>query len=182
MTAPAITPETFPYRRKWTKAQLAEILDRKDRLVEAMTDAVGPVGQMLMLPLDMLHILALHLSLAGGDVRPELAYIVSRPVQQEENDKKSDSVVVFEGLREWVLKSEYEPAPADPDETTARAQAAADQIRRQLSPEVTAVLTQILSERFAQAEMDALPLQSQVDDGLALEAELRANTQEENNE
>lgn len=138
---PAITPETFPYRRKWTQEQLNEILDRKDRLVAAMTDAVGPTGQVLYLPIDLLHILALHMSLAGCEVEDRLAYIVSRPVKQDKPEE-----LVFQDAREWVLRQEYEPGPPDIDETASQAKAAAEKIRRQLSPEVTAALAHILAD------------------------------------
>ncbi|WP_374159070.1 hypothetical protein ACEWX3_07560 [Mycobacterium sp. G7A2] len=144
MTAPAITPESFPYRRKWTKAQIGEILARHERLADAMTDAVGPVGQALYLPPDMIHILALHLALAGGEVRDELAYIVSRPLPVDRNK------LAFADAREWVLKQEYEPGPPDPNETAAKAKAAADQIKRQLTPEVAQALTALLAEQFNQ--------------------------------
>src|SRR5688572_2972244 len=109
MTTPSITPQTFPYRRKWTKVELDEILDRKDRLVEAMTDAVGPSGQALYLPPDLVHIMALHVALAGGEVREELAYIVAHV--------RPDESGMFQGAREWLLKKEYTPAPPDPDKT-----------------------------------------------------------------
>jgi hypothetical protein len=138
MTAPQITPQTFPYRRKWTQAQLDEILERKDRLAEAMTDAVGPTGQMLFLPADIIHILALHVALAAGDVRDELAYIAARIPPEGD--------ALFAAPRESLLQAEYEPAPPDPDETAAKAKAATDQIRRQLSPDVRAAVISMLNE------------------------------------
>lgn len=171
MTAPPISPKTFPYRRKWTKEQLDEILDRKDRLVEAMTDAVGPTGQMLYLPPDMVHIMALHIALAGGEVREELAYIVSR--------LRPAGEVMFADTREWLLKQEYKPGPAPADETAAKAKAAADQIRRQLTPEVTAALTQILADGFNAQAHNNITTSDQVDDAQQVEDEMRDQARED---
>ena len=92
-----------------------------------MTDAVGPVGQVMYVDATHIHMLALHLALAGLDANPELAYIV--PVIHNRDGMPAD-------FHEWVLKDEYQPPPPDPDQTEAKAAAAADQIRRQLTPEV----------------------------------------------
>jgi hypothetical protein len=143
MTAPQITPQTFPYQRKWTRAQLDEILARKDALSEAMADAVGPTGQIIYMPDDLRHILALHLALAGGTVRDELAYIKARIRPNEPG--------MFADTREWLLKSEYVPAPPDPDETAVKARAAADQIRRQLTPEVRAAVMAMMADELKHA-------------------------------
>lgn len=140
MTAPAITPQTFPYRRKWTQAEFDEILARKDKLVEAMTDAVGPVGQAMFVPPDHLHMLALHLALAGGDVHDDLAYIVSV--------RRPAGTTLFEDAREWKVKKEYQPTAEDLDETQAMAKMAADKIKRQLSPEVRKALQVIMADEL----------------------------------
>ena len=73
---PPINAQNFPYRRKWTKAQVDEILARKDRIADALTDAVGPVGQVMYVDAAHIHMLALHGALAGLDANPDLAYIV----------------------------------------------------------------------------------------------------------
>lgn len=170
---PAITPETFPYRRKWTQEQLDEILDRKDRLVTAMTDAVGPTGQVLYIPIDLLHILALHMSLAGCEVQDRLAYIVSRPIKQDKPEE-----LVFEGSLEWLLKQEYEPGPPEIDETAAQAKAAAEKIRRQLSPEVTAALAHILADGLNAVAINNATTSTQLADAQAAEEEMRDNARE----
>ena len=139
MTAPAITSRTFPYRRKWTQKQIDEILARKDKLAEAMTDAVGPVGQQMYVDASAVHMLALHLALAGGDVRDELAYIVAEVI---------NSPGAPADFHHWRLRSEYEPAPPDPDETKRKAAAAAEQIRRQLSPEVRREVAAMMREEY----------------------------------
>lgn len=170
---PAITPESFPYRRKWTQAQFDEICDRKDRLVDAMTDAVGPTGQVLYLPDDLIHILALHMSLAGCDVQDRLAYIVSRPITPEKPDE-----LVFQDAREWVLRQEYEPGPADPNDTAAQAKAAAEKIRRQLSPEVTAALAHILADGLNAAAINNATTSMQLADAQEAEEEMRDSARE----
>lgn len=144
MTAPAITPQNFPYHRKWTKAQLDEILARKDGIAAAMMDAVGPTGQIVYIPDDLRHILALHLALAGAEVRDDLAYITAKI--------RPDEPGMFADTREWLLKSEYKPGPPPADETTAKAKAAADQIRRQLTPEVRAAVVALMTTQLDETE------------------------------
>lgn len=184
MTAPRITPETFPYRRKWTQEQLDEIFSRHVRLVEAMTDAVGPTGQVIYVPPDMLNILALHLALAGGEVQDRLAYIVGKPyVRPAEDDspnrENSNQRVYFDDVREWVLRSEYEPGPPDPDETAAVAKAAAEKIRRQLPPEVMAQLAEIFIEETRKTTQANATTQRDLDEADALENEMRDAAREE---
>jgi hypothetical protein len=148
MTAPAITVKTFPYRRKWTQAQVDEISARKDRLAGAMTDAVGPAGQQLYVDAAHIHILALHLALAGGEVRDELAYITAEII---------NSPGAPASFHHWHLKSEYTPAPPDPDETKRKAAAAAEQIRRQLSPEVRREVAAMMREEYEKATREDDP-------------------------
>jgi hypothetical protein len=145
MTAPAINARTFPYRRKWTQQQIDEILERKDRLAEAMTDAVGPAGQQMYVDLSSIHMLALHAALAGADVHDELAYIRAEVI---------NSPGAPENFHHWRLRSEYEPAPPDPDETRRKAAAAAEQIRRQLSPEVRREVAAMMREEYERATRD----------------------------
>ena len=167
MTAPPISVKTFPYRRKWTQEEIDEILARKDRIVEAMTDAQGPVGQTLFIPPDSLHILGLHLALAGGEVHDDLAYIVSV--------RRPEGTTMFEDAREWVVKKEYRPAPPDPDEdqTVAVAKAAAEKIKRQLTPEVREVLTAIMADEFEKATKDSEPTRRERAEALLAEAQMR---------
>jgi hypothetical protein len=143
MTTPAITAKTFPYRRKWTQEQVDEIIARQARLTEAMTDAVGPVGQVLGIDAAIIQIMALHMALAGCEVREELAYIV--PVIINQPGAPAD-------FHQWVLKSEYKPAPPDPDEIKRKAQAAAEQIKRQLSPAVRAEVAAMMREEYERVE------------------------------
>lgn len=142
MTTPTITAKTFPYRRKWTQEQIDEILARQARLTEAMTDAVGPVGQVLAIDAAIIQIMALHMALAGADVHDELAYIT--PVIVNSPQAPAD-------FHQWVLKSEYTPAPPDPDEIKRKAQAAAEQIKRQLSPEVRAEVAAMMRKEYEKA-------------------------------
>lgn len=139
MTAPAITPATFPYRRKWTKAEIDEIMARYEKLRYAMTDPVGPTGQVLFLPPDMIAILALHLSLAGADIQDADAYIWGR--------QRTDANAMFQDSVDWLLKKEH--APTDqPDATEAAARAAAARIKQQLPREVRDALAVILADEY----------------------------------
>jgi len=173
-----ITLKSFPYTRDWTQAEFDEILDRKDTLVEALTDALGPAGQMLWLPAELIHILAFHLALAGALVDDQLAWIVSKPYAppppQEGDENREDGTyrVTFEGLRHWVLKEDYTPPAPDPVETNALAQAAADKIRRQLSPQMTEAVMAILAERFKKNTPDPATRLDRAEVAIA-DAELR---------
>lgn len=148
MTAPAITAKTFPYRRKWTQEQIDEILDRKDKLAAAMTDAVGPVGQQLYIDASHLHVLALHLALAGADVHDELAYIVAEII---------NSPGAPADFHHWHLRADYQPPAPDADEIQRKAAAAADQIRRQLSPEVRREVLEMMREEYERATQEDGP-------------------------
>lgn len=145
MSSPDIILKKFPYRRKWTTTQVEEIKARELRIADAMMDAVGPDGQVLGIPSDIIHIMALHLTLAGADIRDELAYIVA--VIRNSNGLPAD-------FHQWVIKDEYEPAPPDPDETRRKATAAADQIRRQLSPEVRREVMAMMRDEFTRTTED----------------------------
>lgn len=184
MSATEITLESFPYRRDWQQEEFDEILARKDLLVEAMTDALGPTGQMLWLPADIIHILAFHLAFAGGTVEDRLAWIVSKPYEppppSEDDDKQVDGTgrIHFEGLRHWVLKENYQPGPPDPDETTAMATAAAEKIRRQLTPAVTEALTAILADQFKKHSPEPITRLDKAE-ATVTEADLRESVRED---
>lgn len=162
----------FPYRRKWTQDQTDDIFRRFRLLADAMSDAVGPMGQQFYLPPELLQMLALHISLAGGTVEDRLAYIVSRPVEAEA-DK-----VVFADAREWVLKQDYEQSASKRDSTAAMAKAAAEKIRSQLPPEVLRAVAADLAARLAEHTPKPTPPQEIVA-AHALESELRDQARED---
>lgn len=94
----AVFPD-FPYDRKFTQAEIEVILERKDRLVEAFRDAVGPQGWGLGIGEEFLHQLMLHGALAGVDVDPtypgDKAFIRPR--------RKPDADGQFVDAVEWVV-------------------------------------------------------------------------------
>lgn len=133
MTAPAINVHTFPYQRKWTKDELDDVYSRFDKLRQALTDAVGPSGQRLYTPPDMIAIQALHLALAGGDVSDEKAFIWAR--------ERDDDGAMFQGELEWLVKKDTPPPPTQESQSEA-AQIKA-QIDRGLSPAQRAELARL---------------------------------------
>lgn len=134
MTAPAINVHTFPYQRKWTKAELDDVYTRFDKLRQALTDAVGPSGQRLYTPPDMIAIQALHLALAGGDVSDDKAFIWAR--------ERDDEGAMFQGELEWLVKKDVPPPPPDDTDVSEAAQIKA-QIDRGLSPAQRAELARL---------------------------------------
>jgi hypothetical protein len=140
----------YPYRGRFSPEQVSAALDRKDRLVEAMTDAIGPDGTWINIPLDMLHILGFHLAFAGAEVFDDLALIESRVRENPGNENEHG--LLWENLREWRPKGDFKDPdkPADAD-TQMEAQQMAAQLRRQSSPELRAALAEIFAEEAAEA-------------------------------
>lgn len=134
----------YPYRGKFTNDQVREALDRKDRIVEAMMDPVGPDGTLINIPVDMLHILAFHLAYAGADVHTDHRQLIeSRLVRNTD--------AMFE-LYEWRARGEFTDTPAATDTTTTEAAGIAENMKQQLTPEVRAALTAILLEEYKAAD------------------------------
>lgn len=141
----------YPYLNKFTPEQVTETMERKDRLVEAMTDAVGPDGTVINIPVDMLHILGFHMAFAGCDQFDDIALIESRVVENEAND--NDHGLRWENFRAWKPKGEFKDDPDKPDDADAQRQAQqmASELRRHQSPEVIAALAEIFGEEAAAA-------------------------------
>lgn len=134
----------YPYRGKFTNEQVREALDRKDRLVEAMMDPVGPDGTLINIPVDMLHILAFHLAYAGADVHTDHRQLIESRLVRNTN-------AMFE-LYEWRPRGEFTDTPAEADTTTSEAAGIAENMKQQLTPEVRAALTAILLEEYKAAD------------------------------
>lgn len=145
----------YPYLNKFTPEQVEAALERKDRLVEAMTDAVGPDGTFINVPPDLLHILAFHMAYAGADVFDDLALIESRIVPNGAND--NDYGLQWSDFREWRPKGEFGDDPDKPADADAhlQAQQVAAQLRRAATPEVRAALAEIFSEEAGEADRRA---------------------------
>lgn len=142
LSAPAINVATFPYRRKWTQAELDGVYDRFEKIRDVLTDAVGPTGQTVYIDPGIVAILALHASLAGTDVHEDQAFIESRV--------RPDASGMFANTIEWRVKGEF--GPDDPPTPKAEIDAKAEQVRRemreQVDPEVLAALYAKIGEEF----------------------------------
>lgn len=158
----------YPYRGRFTKEQIEAALDRKDRLVEAMTDAIGPDGTWINIPPDMLHILGFHVAFAGGDVFDDLALIESREVENPGNNNEHG--LLWEGLREWRPKGDFKDDPDKPSDADARseAQQMAAELRRHSNPGVLAALADIFAEEAgaAQARLAGRPANALVEENI----------------
>lgn len=142
----------YPYLNKFTPEQVEAALQRKDRLVAAMTDPVGPDGTLINIPQDMLHILGFHMAFAGCDQFDDLALIESREAPNEAND--NDHGLLWENFRVWKPVGEFKDDPDKPADADVQMQAQqmVSQLRRQASPEVLAALREIFGEEAAAAD------------------------------
>lgn len=139
---PPILPN-YPYLNKFTREQIADALDRKDKLVELLMDPVGPDGTLINLPVDMLHILAFHLAYAGADAHTDHRQLIESRCTRDETQ-------MFE-MYEWRPRGEFTDTPAAPQPDTGEAATIAAQMKTQLAPEVREALLHILAEEFQAA-------------------------------
>jgi hypothetical protein len=95
----------FPYDKKFTREEIAEILERAKRIGRAMRDGQGPNGAILGMPADLFELWMIHGALAGVDVIEEKAYIRPRVIT---GGMYGDAV-------EWVLKKEDTPEALERD-------------------------------------------------------------------
>lgn len=139
---PLVLPN-FPYRDRFTPAQIAEALARKDKIVEALMDPVGPDGTLINLPVDMLHILGFHLAFAGGDVHTDQRQLIESRVRRDESQ-------MFE-VYEWRPRGDFGDDDTRASEPDSEAAAVAAQMRNQLTPEVRAAVAAILADEYGAA-------------------------------
>lgn len=136
----------YPYAKAFTREQIADALDRKDKLVELLMDPVGPDGTLINLPVDMMHILAFHLAYAGADAHTDHRQLIESRTTRDESQ-------MFE-MYEWRPKGQFADTPtAQPD--TGEAATIAAQMKTQLTPQVREALAHILAEEFAAATRGA---------------------------
>lgn len=124
--------DAFPYDRRFTREEIAEITGRAERIAAAMRDGVAPNGYILNVPEDMLQLWSVHNALAGMDVHDELALIMSRPCKEGP----------FLDSMEWVLKEDAERDGPTPEEEAAKYSAA---LMKELSPEARRILADQLT-------------------------------------
>jgi hypothetical protein len=144
-TPPLVLPN-FPYKGRFSREQLAEAMDRKDRLVETLMDPVGPDGTLINLPVDMLHILAFHQALAGVDAHTDHRQLIEARTVRDESQ-------MFE-MSEWRPRGDFgDQADPEPEQEQDGGEAAgiAAQMRTQLSPEVRKAVAAILAQEFTAA-------------------------------
>lgn len=125
----------FPYDRKFTRAEIDEILERSKRVGRAMRYGQGPNGAILALPPDIFELWMIHAALAGVDVNEEQAYI--RP-------RISPDAIVGDSV-EWVLKKEDTPQARELD-LQREAAAHARQIEA-LDPKLRAAVVEMFTNK-----------------------------------
>ena len=164
--APMVLPN-FPYKNRFTPEQVREALDRKDRILELLMDPVGPDGCLLNLPIDMMHILAFHLSFAGADAHTDSRQLIESRICRDEG-------AMFE-VYEWRPRGDFgDEAPTV--ETESEAATLAAQMRTQLTPDVRAALAEILIDEFNKAAPRELSRREQAENVLTEHRELKGTT------
>ncbi|URP21175.1 hypothetical protein SEA_FRANCOIS_23 [Gordonia phage Francois] len=128
----------FPYDRKFTREEIAELTDRAGAIADALRDGVAPNGAVLYLEESMLQLWSVHAALAGVYVDPDRAFIVSVPLPDQSGQ--------FEDSVQWVLREEA-PAAPDAEEVDAEAQQIVAALNDRLSPQVR----RRVAEQFAAA-------------------------------
>lgn len=139
---PKISVQNFPYRRRWTQAELDEVYARFEKIRTVLTDVVGPSGQVMFIDPGTVAIIALHASLAGADIDDDLAFI--------EHRVREDEYGVFQGVHEWRVKGEFAPddLPEDPKVAQARAAELRAKLREEVDPSILAELKRQIAEEF----------------------------------
>lgn len=124
----------FPYNRKFSHAEIEDILQRAERLGAAMRDGMAPSGAVLYIPGDMFEMWMIHAALAGCDVDENKAYIRAR--------RLPDQTGRLSGAVEWVVKKDDTPEAraADAEQEAAAHMAAMERMVGTLRPEVRAAI------------------------------------------
>lgn len=144
---PKINVKQFPYQRKWTQAELDDVYARFEKLRTVLTDVVTPQGAPMYLDPGIVAILALHASLAGGDVDTDQAFIEYRI--------RNDEYGLFDGVHEWRVKGDFDPSdkPEDPIRADQKAAELREQLRTDVDPAILAELKrQIVAEFTAETK------------------------------
>lgn len=129
----------FPYERKFTKAEIAEITEEAEKLADAMRDGVAPNGAVMYLEESMLQMWCVHGALAGVRVQPEKARIVAVKIP--------DATGQFADSVEWKLRADL-PDDHDEQEASAEASKIADALKSRLTDSQRAQVAQALATGF----------------------------------
>lgn len=132
---------SFPYDRKFTRAEIAELLERAKVVGDAMRDGQGPNGAILGLLPDLFELWMIHAALAGVTVDESKALIRPRKVF----DKSGQQTGV-----EWVLKKE-DSAAARAQDVDREARMHAAQIQS-LPPKVREALVDMFTKKAERVE------------------------------
>lgn len=140
------TGYNFPYRAKWSKAQIEALEGRINRIRSALTDPVGLSGHQMYIDDGSIANIACHLALAGCDVHDDVALIEYR--------LRPDEDVMVRDAREWRPKGEFgdEPPPPSLDEVERQAAELREQMKKQIPPEVLEQLRRDLVREFKALE------------------------------
>jgi hypothetical protein len=146
----------FPYERTFTTDEIEAILERKDRLVDAFRDAVGPQGWGLGMLEDFLHQLMFHGALAGVDVDP--TYPAFEPATGRgafiRPKRKPDGLHV--DSVEWVIIKHDSPRARRRD-ARAEAKARLSIAMQPVDPEVREAMRELMAEGLEWAEEENRP-------------------------
>lgn len=151
----------FPYERTFTTAEIEVILERKDRLVSAFRDAIGPQGWGLGMLDDFLHQLMFHGALAGVDVDPN--YPAFDPATGAGAFIRPKRTVDTKGLHvdsvEWkVIK--HDTARARKRDARAEAKARLEVAMQTLDPDVRDAMRELMLEGVEWAEDENNPTEA----------------------
>jgi hypothetical protein len=140
--------QTFPYRAKWNKEQVAQLEGRIKRIRAALTDPVGLSGHQMYIDDGSIANIATHLALAGGDVNEDVALIEYR--------LRPDEDVMIRDAREWRPRGEFGDEPPPPSDAEIERQAAdlREQMKRQIPPEVLEQVRRDLIREFKARDGD----------------------------
>lgn len=165
--------ERMPWRGKFTADEVTLFEQRRIRLVDAMTDAVGLFGQVMYTDPAHIQLLSAHVAMAGDFFDDGQGRFIEYRIRDAET---ASGVVVFEGVREWRKVGEFDhtdPAPPPPVEREELARAAAQKIREQLPPDVIALVADDLASEFRADMKKAEPTKQERAEAKRRESELR---------
>lgn len=133
----------FPYEKKFTREQIADVLAVQAQILEASRDALTTKGAIMGIDEASLQMLALHQALAGVRVVPDEALIVARLRPSEHAG--------FMDAREWLPKQDY-TEQMERDDSQAQADALAARIDEEVDPEVAKLLAKTFADRAKEVE------------------------------
>lgn len=146
----------FPYERTFTTAEIEVILERKDRLVGAFRDAIGPQGWGLGMLEDFLHQLMFHGALAGVDVDASYpAFDPATGVGAFIRPKRTPDGLHVDSVEWKVIKHDSARARKRDAKTEAKARLAI--AMQQIDPQVRDAMRELMVTGADWAEEEAAP-------------------------